>query len=114
MKPHAWVGLKAYLDFINKVSKYHSAGEGNFEELHYLTHGLTGEAGEFADEVKKLTGHMNQRAYKRYKNMALEIGDVLFHVIRLIDWLGLTPEEVIKLNMKKLTKRYESGRIHSG
>lgn len=114
-KLKGWVvDLHSYLEFTNKISKYVDVNLKTRDELVYLALGLAGEAGEVVDEIKKLTGHSNQDQSVRKKNIELELGDVFFHIIRLIDFFGLTPEQIIKSNQEKLQKRYYSGRIHSG
>ena len=68
--------------------------------------GLVAEAGEFANEVRKVTfqGHPLDR-----KKLIKELGDVRFYLQAAYDFMGVTDDEVIVENMEKLTRRYPSG-----
>lgn len=68
--------------------------------------GLTGEAGEVADLVKKevFHGHLPDDRKK-----ILELGDLMFYISWMSDELGVTLEEVCTMNIEKLWKRYDKG-----
>jgi len=68
--------------------------------------GLVAEAGEFANEVRKVTfqGHPLDR-----NKLMKELGDVRFYLQAAYDFMGVTDNEVIVGNMEKLTRRYPSG-----
>jgi NTP pyrophosphatase (non-canonical NTP hydrolase) len=68
--------------------------------------GLTGEAGEVAELVKK--GVFHRHGIDRDK-LAKELGDVLWYVAGLCTRAGLTLEEVMALNIEKLKARYPEG-----
>lgn len=68
--------------------------------------GLTGEAGEFADLVKKHKHHGH--TFDRQKGL-LELGDIMFYVASAADEQNATLSEVMMLNVAKLSKRYPSG-----
>ena len=68
--------------------------------------GLTGEAGEVADHLKKhlFQGHeLDREALKK------ELGDILWYVALLLDTTGLTMSEILDANIEKLTRRYPDG-----
>lgn len=68
--------------------------------------GLTGEAGEVADEIKKVLFHgkpLDRDA------LLLEVGDVLWYVDHLLALLGFTLAEALAANDEKLSKRYPDG-----
>jgi len=68
--------------------------------------GLTGEAGEFADYVKKIEfhGHAVQS-----DDLTSELGDVLWYLAAACDALGVDLAEVAKQNIEKLQRRYPEG-----
>ncbi len=68
--------------------------------------GLAAEAGEFANEVRKMTyqGHPHDRA-----KLLKELGDVRFYLQAAYDFMGVNDNEVIVGNMEKLSKRYPAG-----
>jgi NTP pyrophosphatase (non-canonical NTP hydrolase) len=75
-------------------------------ELHMAV-GVSGEAGELLDAVKKSSIH--GKPIDR-DNVVEELGDLEFYMEGLRQSLNITREECIEHNMKKLSKRYESGK----
>lgn len=72
-------------------------------DLIHVALGLSGEAGEFADAIKK------NIIYKQPlddANAAEELGDLLWYVALGAAALGLTLEDVANLNVTKLQQRY--------
>lgn len=67
----------------------------------YCALGLAGEAGEVANNVKKIIRD-NQN-----KTAAIvdELGDVLWYIARLADELGVDLSEVVDFNVEKLERR---------
>ena len=68
--------------------------------------GLTGEAGEVADEVKKCMyqGHPWQPS-----KIVEELGDVLWYVALMADLMNVPLEYVMQANIEKLERRYPDG-----
>ncbi len=68
--------------------------------------GLTGEAGEVADHVKKWVaqGHSLDR-----EKLVKETGDVLWYVALLCKVLDVSMGEVMQANIEKLRARYPEG-----
>lgn len=79
----------------------------------YPTLGLTGEAGEVADKVKK-TIRDNAAVFssERREDIAKELGDVMWYVATLARDLGYTLEQVAQMNIKKLASRAARNQIH--
>lgn len=68
--------------------------------------GLTGEAGEVAEIVKKamFQGHcLNQ------DKIAEELGDVMFYVAYMADTIGMTLDQIMSQNVTKRRNRYPDG-----
>jgi NTP pyrophosphatase (non-canonical NTP hydrolase) len=74
-------------------------------EAMYCALGLTGEAGEAAEKVKK----WHRDGVINYQDLAKELGDVLYYLTRLANTVGLTLEEVMDLNVTKLKDRQQRG-----
>lgn len=74
--------------------------------------GVTGEAGELADKIKKVyrDGNGVFRTEERHEIMK-ELGDVLWYVTRLGATLGFSLEEIAAQNMAKLADRAKRGVI---
>lgn len=78
----------------------------------YPTLGLTGEAGEVADKVKKIIrdNHKEFTPEKKAEIMK-EIGDVLWYCATLSHDLGYTLDVVAQTNVDKLRSRMERSKI---
>jgi len=75
--------------------------------IYYLALGLAGEAGEVANEVKKVArDHFGVVTPACRALILYELGDVLWYLARLADYLDSSLEEVAALNVEKLTRRY--------
>jgi len=81
-------------------------------ELEYLSLGLASEAGEVAGKFKKIIrdkqGIIDS---KDAVKIAAELGDVLWYVARLSEFIGWTMQDVIDLNVEKLTERKDNDTI---
>lgn len=77
-------------------------------KIIYPTLGLTGEAGEVADKVKKVIrdGHEEFTDEKRLE-IVKEIGDVLWYCATLSRDLGYDLDEVARMNVEKLRSRMQ-------
>ena len=77
----------------------------------YLTLGLTGEAGEIANKVKKFIrdGAPPDEYEAKRIQIGYEIGDVMWYWIHAVNALSLDPGQVIQENIKKLEARYPGG-----
>ena len=90
------------------TARYPDAGNN----LIYPTLGLTGEAGEVADKVKKLIRDRGGVMDQQFKeDLALELGDVLWYVAQLATELGLSLEQVASANLSKLKSRSQRGTL---
>ncbi|PDZ29172.1 nucleotide pyrophosphohydrolase [Bacillus toyonensis] len=79
--------------------------------------GLSGEAGEVADIVKKAIfhGHGFDPAHcpgeeeGNTHKIALELGDILYYISIMSHEMGYTLEDIAQMNISKLAKRYPDG-----
>lgn len=76
------------------------------ETLLHAAVGISGEAGELLDIVKK--GWIYGEAVS-VEHLEEELGDLLFYVQALANALGLSLEEIQGSNRAKLEKRYPTG-----
>ena len=71
--------------------------------------GLSGEAGEVTDYLKKCIFH----GHKFDKDILVkELGDVMWYIAALCTTEGVTLEEVMEKNIEKLLIRYPKGFTH--
>ena len=82
------------------------AGGNGERRLIIAALGLTGEAGEFANLVKKLTAHGHEITPE---TLADELGDVLWYLAEAASAAGLSLGELAQQNVEKLRRRYPEG-----
>jgi NTP pyrophosphatase (non-canonical NTP hydrolase) len=105
--------LKIYKEPTMKFEEYQSEASqtalypNRLRNLEYPTLGLTGEAGEVANIVKKIQrdfgGQITDEIRGKLKD---ELGDVLWYISACADELGLTLAEIAQYNVEKLAKRH--------
>ena len=82
------------------------------KRIIYPALGMCGEAGEVADKVKKVIRDNNQYfTNDRKREIAKEIGDVLWYCATLSHDLGFSLEEVAQMNIDKLASRQRRGKL---
>lgn len=77
-----------------------------FERLANYGFGLVGESGELIDHLKKVLYHdhpVNKPLIRE------EAGDVLWYLANLLSEFGISMDEVMGGNIKKLKRRYPNG-----
>jgi NTP pyrophosphatase (non-canonical NTP hydrolase) len=80
--------------------------------ITYPALGLAGEAGEVANQVKKIIrDDAGQLTPERKARILDELGDVLWYAAALASDLGASLDEVAGANLKKLAMRAENGTI---
>lgn len=103
-----------YAVAVDSVAVYPESGTGSLTALLYCTLGMNGEAGEFAEKVKKLmrdSGITDVNDLTREQHIALlkELGDVLWYVCRTATELGVPLSLVADDNITKLMDRKARG-----
>lgn len=68
--------------------------------------GLCGESGEAIDIVKK---HLAQGHELDKEHLAKELGDIAWYLAETATAIGYDLEEIFKMNIEKLKKRYPNG-----
>ena len=81
----------------------------NIERLTTAGVGLAAESGEFLEIVKKMVFQGKPWNNDNREHLIIELGDVMWYVAQACMALGVSFEDVIKGNVKKLEKRYPSG-----
>lgn len=93
-------------DLVKNEGKIISAG---FLEKAF---GLAGETGEVMEKLKKIIrdngGKMNE---EMKMGVVKELGDVLWYVAVLAEYLGVDLQTVAEMNLEKLESRYNRGKL---
>jgi NTP pyrophosphatase (non-canonical NTP hydrolase) len=71
--------------------------------MMHMAVGISGEAGELLDAIKK---HSIYQKPLDFDNVKEEAGDILFYLTGLLNDVGITLNECIEANREKLSKRY--------
>lgn len=94
-------------------------GQGRLDGLVYTCLGLTGEAGEFANKLKKVLrdGDGERAGFSgisdvRRGALLEELGDVLWYIAGCASELGVPLEEVAHGNLSKLLGRAVADALH--
>lgn len=99
------MNFKEYQERANATAIYDS----KFSIL-YPTLGLTGEAGEVADKVKKIIRDGKSVVNERVE-IAKELGDVLWYLAAVARDIGVSLDDVAMMNIEKLESRKERGTL---
>ena len=73
--------------------------------LWHMATGCAGEAGELLDAIKK---HVLYNKDLDRANIVEELGDFEFYKIGICQALGISQEEILTANMRKLSTRYSA------
>lgn len=75
--------------------------------------GLTGEAGEAADKIKKIIRDKDGKVSSEDREaVAKELGDTLWYLATMARYLGIPLSEVAQGNIDKLESRYQRNKLH--
>ena len=85
-------------------------GKGvNIERLLTAGVGINAEGGEFLEIIKKMVFQGKPWNEDNREHLIIELGDILWYVAQATMALGVSFDDVIEANVKKLEKRYPGG-----
>lgn len=76
-------------------------------DLLHMAVGVSGEAGELLDAVKKAVIYNKEMDLE---NIIEELGDLEFYMSKIRQIVGITREEILQRNIDKLSIRYAKGK----
>jgi len=101
-----------FKDYQKKSTKSDTHTIINDSKIAYYALGLVDEAGEVAGKVKKLYRDHDGKLTEEYKKeIAKELGDVIWYISQLCTKLDLKFEDVAQLNLDKLEDRMKRNAI---
>ena len=83
----------------------------NIERLLTAGVGINAEGGEFLEIIKKMVFQGKPWDDHNREHLIIELGDLLWYVAQATQALGVSFEEVIERNIKKLEARYPGGQF---
>lgn len=84
--------------------------DDTFKDLLHWVLGINGESGEIAEKVKKIIRDKNgEVSDEDKKDLAKEIGDVLWYLAVFADQLGISLDDIAQQNLEKLQSRKQRG-----
>ena len=102
-KPQLNLGIKMSFNQYQLLAKRTAKQDSFRAALTHTAFGLSGEAGEFADCIKK---HLVYGQSLDRENAAEELGDLLWYIALGCETLGVSMADVAIQNINKLQARY--------
>ena len=101
-----------FVDFADRIGELDREG-ANIERLLTAGVGINAEGGEFLEIIKKMV--FQGKAWNRdnREHLIIELGDIMWYVAQATMALGISMEDVLDTNIKKLAKRYPDGTFDS-
>ena len=99
---------KNFVDLADRMGELDRQG-ANIERLTTAGVGLAAESGEFLEIVKKMVFQGKPWTDDNREHLIIELGDTMWYVAQACMALGVSFDEVIERNVKKLEKRYPDG-----
>ena len=84
-------------------------GSADVPRLITAAFGLTAEAGEFTEIVKKILLQGKPYSEENIFHMKRELGDIMWYMAQACMALDTTFDEVLKMNYEKLSARFPEG-----
>ena len=121
------VDTEKYLDFVSGVTSQPSTDlptllsritdldvgdDADIPRLLTAALGLTAEAGEFTEVVKKIILQGKPYNEENVFHMKRELGDICWYIAQACMALDTTFDEIIEMNVDKLKARYPGGEFN--
>ena len=121
------VDTEKYVDFVREVTSNESVhyaalltrmnnleleDDCNIPPLITAAFGLTAEAGEFTEVVKKIILQGKPYNEENVFHMKRELGDICWYIAQACMALDTTFDEIIEMNVDKLKARYPGGEFN--
>jgi len=118
------INTKKYIEFVEQTTSSSSSDfaallarmtelevsdDANIPRLLTAALGMTAEAGEFTEVVKKIIMQGKPYNEENVFHMKRELGDICWYIAQACMALDTTFEEILQMNYEKLSARYPEG-----
>ena len=97
-----------FVDFADRIGELDREG-ANIERLLTAGVGINAEGGEFLEIIKKMIFQGKPWNQDNREHLIIELGDIMWYVAQACMALGVSMDQVLETNVKKLEKRYPEG-----
>ena len=101
-----------FVDFADRIGELDREG-ANIERLLTSGVGINAEGGEFLEIIKKMVFQGKPWNEDNREHLIIELGDIMWYVAQATMALGISMEDVLDTNIRKLGKRYPEGTFDS-
>ena len=98
-----------YADLLRRINLLEIEDDADVPRLLTAALGLTAEAGEFTEVVKKIILQGKPYNEDNVFHMKRELGDICWYIAQACMALDTTFDEIIEMNVEKLKARYPGG-----
>jgi NTP pyrophosphatase (non-canonical NTP hydrolase) len=98
-----------YADLISRLSQLEVEFDADVPRLMTAALGMTAEAGEFTEVVKKIFLQGKPYNEENVFHLKRELGDICWYLAQACMALDTNFEEVLQMNFDKLSARYPEG-----
>ena len=98
-----------YADLLRRINLLEIEDDADVPRLLTAALGLTAEAGEFTEVVKKIILQGKPYNEDNVFHMKRELGDICWYIAQACMALDTTFDEIIEMNVEKLESRYPGG-----
>ena len=98
-----------YAALVSRMNNLELEDDCNIPQLLTAALGLTAEAGEFTEVVKKIILQGKPYNENNVLQMKRELGDICWYLAQACMALDTSFDEIIEMNVDKLKKRYPGG-----
>ena len=99
-----------FVDFADRIGELDREG-ANIERLLTSGVGINAEGGEFLEIIKKMVFQGKPWNEDNKEHLIIELGDLMWYAAQACMALGVSFDEVVATNVKKLEKRYPGGQF---
>jgi NTP pyrophosphatase (non-canonical NTP hydrolase) len=103
--------LDEFVHVVTELNNRYGGAKFNVPQLLTAMIGLTSEAGEAQEIVKKILFQGKPFTEETREHLKKELGDVIWYWANACNALDISPNEVIAQNVSKLEARYPGGKF---